>query len=131
MLAIRLPQSVEKRLAKLARRTGRTKTYHARDAILEYLNDLLSLSESPSKEHTALPRMGAGDSLGPSGQGAGHAVAGLVEAHNGDGVGHRIVVQENTFLLASSTVTPEEFSSPEKTPNRVLLTGRTAYPELA
>ncbi|MGH9563301.1 MAG: type II toxin-antitoxin system RelB family antitoxin [Terracidiphilus sp.] len=43
MLAIRLPQSIEKRLEKLARRTGRTKTYYAREAILEYLDDLEDL----------------------------------------------------------------------------------------
>jgi RHH-type rel operon transcriptional repressor/antitoxin RelB len=40
MLAIRLPQSIEKRLEKLARRTGRTKSYYAREAILEHLDDL-------------------------------------------------------------------------------------------
>jgi RHH-type rel operon transcriptional repressor/antitoxin RelB len=40
MLAIRLPQSIEKRLEKLAERTGRTKTYYAREAILEHLEDL-------------------------------------------------------------------------------------------
>jgi RHH-type rel operon transcriptional repressor/antitoxin RelB len=40
VLAIRLPQSIEKRLEKLARRTGRTKTFYAREAILEHLDDL-------------------------------------------------------------------------------------------
>jgi RHH-type transcriptional regulator, rel operon repressor / antitoxin RelB len=40
MLAIRLPQSIEKRLEKLARRTGRTKTFYARQAILEHLQDM-------------------------------------------------------------------------------------------
>ncbi|GAC1664208.1 MAG: TraY domain-containing protein [Candidatus Acidiferrum sp.] len=40
MLAIRLPQSIEKRLETLARRTGRTKTYYVREAILEHLKDL-------------------------------------------------------------------------------------------
>lgn len=40
MLAIRLPQSIEKRLEKLARRTGRTKTFYAREAILKHLDDL-------------------------------------------------------------------------------------------
>ncbi len=40
MLAIRLPQSVEKRLQKLAERSGRTKTYYAREAILRYIADL-------------------------------------------------------------------------------------------
>ncbi len=40
MLAIRLPPELEQRLDKLARKTGRTKTYYARAAILEYLDDL-------------------------------------------------------------------------------------------
>ena len=40
MLAIRLPQSVEKRLEKLACRTGRTKSFYAREAILQHLEDL-------------------------------------------------------------------------------------------
>lgn len=40
MLAIRLPQPIEKRLERLARRTGRTKTFYARQAILEHLEDL-------------------------------------------------------------------------------------------
>jgi RHH-type rel operon transcriptional repressor/antitoxin RelB len=40
MLAIRLPEKIEKRLGRLAKRTGRTKTYYAREAILQYLDDL-------------------------------------------------------------------------------------------
>jgi RHH-type transcriptional regulator, rel operon repressor / antitoxin RelB len=40
MLTIRLPHSIEKRLEKLARRTGRTKNYYAREAILQHLGDL-------------------------------------------------------------------------------------------
>lgn len=40
MLAIRLPESIEKRLEKLAKRTGRTKTFYARQAILQHLEDL-------------------------------------------------------------------------------------------
>ncbi len=40
MLAIRLPQEIESRLADLAERTGRTKTYYAREAILEYLDEI-------------------------------------------------------------------------------------------
>jgi RHH-type rel operon transcriptional repressor/antitoxin RelB len=43
MIAIRLPQSIEKRLERLARRTGRTKTYYVREAILEHLEDLEDL----------------------------------------------------------------------------------------
>ena len=40
MIAIRLPESIEKRLETLARRTGRTKTYYVREAILQHLEDL-------------------------------------------------------------------------------------------
>ena len=40
MLAIRLPQSIEKRLERLAQRSGRTKTYYAREAILKHIEDL-------------------------------------------------------------------------------------------
>jgi RHH-type transcriptional regulator, rel operon repressor / antitoxin RelB len=43
MLAIRLPQAIEKRLEKLARRTGRTKSFYVREAILEHLDDLEDL----------------------------------------------------------------------------------------
>ena len=40
MLAIRLPAEIEKRLTTLAKRTGRTKTYYATEAILQYMDDL-------------------------------------------------------------------------------------------
>jgi len=40
MLAIRLPASIEKRLERLAKRTGRTKSFYAREAILQHLEDL-------------------------------------------------------------------------------------------
>ncbi len=40
MLAIRLPEEIEKRLDALAKATGRTKTFYAREAILEHLDDL-------------------------------------------------------------------------------------------
>ncbi|HEX7501112.1 MAG TPA: DUF6290 family protein [Polyangia bacterium] len=40
MLAIRLPPEVEERLASLAKSTGRTKTFYAREAIIEHLEDL-------------------------------------------------------------------------------------------
>ena len=40
MLAIRLPPSIDERLAALASETGRTKTALAREAILEYIDDL-------------------------------------------------------------------------------------------
>lgn len=43
MLAIRLPTEVEARLEALAKATGRTKTFYAREAIVEHLDDLEDL----------------------------------------------------------------------------------------
>jgi len=40
MLAIRLDPDIESRLERLAKKTGRTKTFYARQAILEHLDDL-------------------------------------------------------------------------------------------
>jgi len=40
MLAIRLKPELEKRLAALAKKTGRTKTFYAREAIEQHLEDL-------------------------------------------------------------------------------------------
>ena len=40
MLALRLPPDIEKRLDDLAKRTGRTKSFYAREAILEHIDDL-------------------------------------------------------------------------------------------
>ena len=43
MLAIRLSEELETRLENLAKATGRTKTFYAREAIAEYLQDLEDL----------------------------------------------------------------------------------------
>jgi len=43
MLAIRLPKEIELRLDNLAKATGRTKTFYAREAILAYLEDMEDL----------------------------------------------------------------------------------------
>ncbi|MBX5191072.1 TraY domain-containing protein [Rhizobium sp. NZLR3b] len=40
MLALRLPPDIEARLDELAKRTGRSKSFYARQAILEHLDDL-------------------------------------------------------------------------------------------
>ncbi|HVH31548.1 MAG TPA: TraY domain-containing protein, partial [bacterium] len=40
MIAVRLPPEVERRLKKLARKTGRTRTFYVREAILQHLDDL-------------------------------------------------------------------------------------------
>lgn len=40
MLALRLPPDIEARLERLAKKTGRTKSYYAREAILEKIEDM-------------------------------------------------------------------------------------------
>jgi RHH-type rel operon transcriptional repressor/antitoxin RelB len=55
MLAIRLPNDIETRLGFLAEKTGRTKTYYARKAILDFLEEMedtylaLNRLEQPTK----------------------------------------------------------------------------------
>ncbi len=59
MLAIRLDPEIEGRLARLAKLTGRTKTFYAREAILEHLDDLEDIHlatnrlQRPAKTHSA------------------------------------------------------------------------------
>jgi RHH-type rel operon transcriptional repressor/antitoxin RelB len=52
MLAIRLPSDIEARLDDLAKRTGRTKTFYVRQAIIEHLADIedVYLAESRLEE---------------------------------------------------------------------------------
>ncbi len=40
MLALRLPPKIEQRLDALARKTGRSKSYYAREAILRQIEDI-------------------------------------------------------------------------------------------
>ena len=40
MTAVRLDEATEKRLAKLAKNTGRTKSYYLRKALEEHLEDM-------------------------------------------------------------------------------------------
>lgn len=53
MFNIRLPESMEQRLNALAQRTGRTKTTLAREAILEFIDDLEDyyLAESRARKN--------------------------------------------------------------------------------
>lgn len=53
MFTLRLPREIEERLEALARRTGRSKSFYAREAILEHLEDLedLYLAEEALDEH--------------------------------------------------------------------------------
>ncbi len=58
MLAIRISHDIENRLQRLALRTGRTKTYYAREALLRFIEDMedeylaLSRLEAPTKRWT-------------------------------------------------------------------------------
>ena len=58
MLVIRISEDVENRLNNLASKTGRTKTYYARKAILEFLEDMedtylaMERLENPEKRWT-------------------------------------------------------------------------------
>lgn len=40
MIAVRVPASIESRLKRLSAKTGRTKTYYVREAIVNQLDDL-------------------------------------------------------------------------------------------
>jgi RHH-type rel operon transcriptional repressor/antitoxin RelB len=59
MLAIRLNAELEDRLARLAKKTGRTKTFYAREAIEQHLEDLedyylaLETLQKPGRVYTA------------------------------------------------------------------------------
>jgi RHH-type rel operon transcriptional repressor/antitoxin RelB len=59
MLALRLDPRIEERLSRLAKKTGRTKSYYAREAILKHLDDLedtylaLRRLERPGKTYSA------------------------------------------------------------------------------
>lgn len=50
MLSIRLPENIQKRLDLLAQKTGRTKTYYAKEAIIAHL-------EEPEDIYIALDRL--------------------------------------------------------------------------
>ena len=43
MLALRLPEDLEARLDALAKKTGRTKSFYAREALIEFIDDLEDL----------------------------------------------------------------------------------------
>ena len=43
MLAVRLPPEIEQRLDALAARTGRSKSYYVREALVEHIADLEDL----------------------------------------------------------------------------------------
>lgn len=51
MLAIRLPADLERRLDDLARKTGRTKSFYARQAIVEHIDDLEDAYLAQERHH--------------------------------------------------------------------------------
>ena len=59
MLALRLKPEIESRLERLAKRTGRTKSFYAREAIMEHLAELemaydaLKRMKNPGKTYSA------------------------------------------------------------------------------
>lgn len=55
MLAVRLPEDIEERLDRLARKTGRAKSFYVREALNEYLADLedFYLAEKRMKSYSA------------------------------------------------------------------------------
>lgn len=55
MLALRLPPEIEKRLDALAKKTGRTKSFYAREAILRHIEDI-------EDENVARSRLARGES---------------------------------------------------------------------
>ena len=56
MLGVRLEPELEKRLERLAKKTGRTKSYYAKEAIRQYIEDcedyLLAVEVSKRNEKT-------------------------------------------------------------------------------
>lgn len=55
MLAVRLPQEIEARLASLAEKTGRTKTFYVREAVLEYLGEMEDYYLASARSEKGLP----------------------------------------------------------------------------
>ena len=58
MIAVRLPASIEERIAQLAASTGRTKTYYIKEAIMQHLDEMedkylaLDRLEKPARRWT-------------------------------------------------------------------------------
>ena len=63
MLAIRISSDIDNRLQSLAQKTGRTKTYHAREALIRFIEDMedeylaLSRLETPSSKRWTLEEL--------------------------------------------------------------------------
>jgi RHH-type transcriptional regulator, rel operon repressor / antitoxin RelB len=63
MLALRLPKDIEDRLNALAQRTGRTKSYYARRAIIDQLEELEDYYTASERAKNPLPGIPLNDVL--------------------------------------------------------------------
>jgi RHH-type transcriptional regulator, rel operon repressor / antitoxin RelB len=63
MLALRLPKEIEDRLDDLARRTGRTKSFYARLAIIEHIEELEDYYTALDRVRSPLPGVPLDDVL--------------------------------------------------------------------
>jgi RHH-type rel operon transcriptional repressor/antitoxin RelB len=57
MLALRLPPEIEKRLDALAKKTGRTKSFYAREAIVRQIEDIEDYYLARRRLARAAPRV--------------------------------------------------------------------------
>jgi RHH-type rel operon transcriptional repressor/antitoxin RelB len=57
MLALRLPPEIEQRLDALAKKTGRTKSYYAREAILRQIEDIEDYYLARRRRRSGGPRV--------------------------------------------------------------------------
>lgn len=55
MLAVRLPEDIEKRIDLLARSTGRTKSFYVRKAVVEFLDDCEDYYLAEARRNAPLP----------------------------------------------------------------------------
>ena len=67
MLTVRLPENIERRLDRLARATGRTKSVFVREALLRYLDeveDTLAAEESLTRVRDGKERVFSSEEVG-------------------------------------------------------------------
>lgn len=67
MLTVRLPENIERRLDRLARATGRTKSFFVRDALLRYLDeveDTLAAEETLARVRDGKERVLSSEEVG-------------------------------------------------------------------
>jgi len=69
MIALRLPETIEKKLKELSAKTGKTKSFLAREAIIEYLENIKDYQiavkrlQNPSRKIWSLEELELGRDL--------------------------------------------------------------------